>query len=201
MDNNVKTNKSLFKIIIVIIDIIAIIGLIILLIKWNSNHSNNIDNTNNNVALKEIKYKKFTFKVPNDISYNEIDNKKFKLTSNNYEAIIEIFIDKANYIFDKSDKYYQLLLNLGYNIEKPYEDTIDDIPVLIFNKHIDDTNNSLLCYFLYSDLYLIEIELYNTDNTFRLDFLDSLVDIMMNSKLNEDKNKNYTYSTINFSEY
>lgn len=187
MNSNIKNNKMPFKIIMLIIDIIAIIILVISFIKWNSNK--NDSNTN----LEEIKYKKFTFQIPQEMSYSEVDNKKFKLVSSDYEAIIEIFIDEANYMFEKRDKYYQLLLSLEYNVDKPYEDTINGIPVLIYNKHIDDNSNSVLCYFKINSPFSVEIELINNDGSLKKDALNKLVNIIYNNSYDFESTEKYEY--------
>lgn len=187
MNNNLKNHKTLFKIIMLIIDIIAIIILALLFIKWNS--SKNDSDTN----LKEINYKKFTFQIPQEMSYSEVDNKKFKLVTSNYEAIIEIFVDEANYMFEKRDKYYHLLLDDGYNVDNSYEETINGIPVLIYNKHIDDNSNSILCYFRINSPFSAEIELINNDGSLKKDALNELVNIIYNNSYDYQSTEKFEY--------
>ena len=141
MNGNIKKSKTLFKNIMLVIDIVAIFILVLLFVKCNNNNN---DNNNSNVDLKEIKYKKFTLQIPGQIEYSDANNKNFKLIGNDYEAIVEIFIDEANYMFEKRDKYYQALKS-SFDVDNPYEEIINDIPVLIYNKRIDDNSNSLLC--------------------------------------------------------
>ena len=187
MNNNIKNKKTLFKIIMLVIDIIAIVILALLFVKWNSNRNNSNEN------LKEVKYKKFTFQIPQEISFSEVDDKKIKMTNDDYEAIIEIFLDEANYLFDKRDKYYQSLLDLGYNVDNSYEDVINNIPVLIYNKHLDDGNNSILCYFKINSPFSVEIELKNSDGSLKKDALNELVNIMSKSSYNYESTEKYVY--------
>ena len=200
MDNNNK-NKKIYLIIIIIVILLSV--LLFILLGNNNSHQNNNSDNNSKIQYQTNTFKGFDLKIPTTVTYNTVsyDDNKFKLTTDAYEALIQIYKYNDEEILLHMDEYYEKLRKNNYDVEKPYKITsgTSNEKMVVYNKN--DANNSLLCYFLYSDLYLIEIELYNTDNTFRLDFLDSLVDIMMNSKLNEDKNKNYTYSTINFSEY
>ena len=195
MENNNK-NKNIYLIIIIVV--ILLVALLFVLLGNNKN--NNQNNNNTKIQYQTNTFKGFDLKIPTTVTYNTVsyDNNKFKLTTDAYEALIQIYKYNDEEIFSHMDEYYERLKNNNYDVEKPYKITSgsSNEKMIVYNKK--DANNSLLCYFIYSDLYLIEIELYNTDNTFRLDSLDSIVDIMMNSKLDEDRNKNYTYSTINY---
>ena len=187
MNSNIKKNKSLFKIIMLIIDIIAIVILVFLFVKWNSNNNDNSDTDYN-----EVKYKKFTLQIPNQIEYSDANDKNFKLKGNDYEAIVEIFIDEANYMFEKKDKYYQALKS-SFDVDNPYEEIINDIPVLIYNKRIDDNSNSLLCYFRINSPFSVEIELINNDGSLKKNALNELVNIMRNSTYDYDSTEKFEY--------
>ena len=187
MNSNIKKNKSLFKIIMLIIDIIAIVILAFLFVKWNSNNNDNSDTDYN-----EVKYKKFTLQIPNQIEYRDANDKNFKLKGNDYEAIVEIFIDEANYMFEKKDKYYQALKS-SFDVDNPYEEIINDIPVLIYNKRIDDNSNSLLCYFRINSPFSVEIELINNDGSLKKNALNELVNIMRNSTYDYDSTEKFEY--------
>ena len=121
-------NKT-FKIILVIIDIIALIGFIIITINWFSDNNSikSEEITSNNVTTREIKYKRFVFYIDNNIEYQEIDEKRFELISDDYHAIVEIFIDSNNYIVKDKATYYQPLQDNNYQVEYPYEINITNL--------------------------------------------------------------------------
>ncbi len=194
-NNEIKTKPSIFKILLIVIDIIVLIGFIIIVILWfrdkkneNNNQNNQIDNS---IVSSNFKYKKFTFKMPDNIKYNVIDDKRFELSSDNYRAVVEIFIDENNYMLLKSDAYYKALIDYGYNVDKPYETKINNIPVLIYNKH--DENNSLYCHFQTREPFSIEIELFNKDNTFKIDYLESIMTILLDNEYDYDSEEKFAY--------
>ena len=197
MNNNIKNHKKIFKIVMLIIDIIAIVVLALLFIKWNSNNNDNSDTDYN-----EVKYKKFTLHIPSYIEYSDANNRNFKLIGNDYEAIVEIFIDKDNYMFEKKDKYYRLLLDNGNDVDNSYEETINDIPTLIYNKHFDDGKNSLLCYFRINSPFSVEIELINNDGSLKKDAINELINILSNNSYDYESTEKFEYySTENDSTY
>ena len=190
--------KGIFKYVMLIIDIIAITLIIVEYLKWNNNEQNKDNNLNQ--QIEKIKYRKFTFEIPNDITYaNDLtDDKKFKLTSNNYKAIIEIYFDPDDYIINYPDIYYNRLINDNYKVDKPYKINIGNTEITIFNKH--DEKNSLLCYFKNFTPFGIEIELYNKDNTFATTYLESIIKILLNAKYDIEDETLYTYHKIDFSD-
>ena len=102
-------------------------------------------------------------------------------------------MDEANYIFEKRDKYYQSLLDLNYNVDNSYEDTINGVPVLIYNKHIDDNSNSILCYFKINSPFSVEVELINNDGSLKKDALNELVNIIYNNSYDYESTEKYEY--------
>ena len=196
--NNKKSN--ILKIVLVTIDIIVIIGFIIISIIWFNNHNNskNEDNTTTK-ETKTITYKKFTYEIPEDVSFKEIDDKKFELSNNNYRAIIEIFIDNNNYMFEKKDKYFKALLDMGYKVDEPYETAIGDAPIIIYNRY--DDNNSMICHFKTPSLFTIELEVFNKDNSFDKGNIESLVKILRNEKYDYSSEEKYSYYDVSKDSY
>lgn len=184
-----KNKNTIYKVLIIIIDIIFLICFIFTAIKWVNNHKEKVQP----IVNKNVTYKKFTFELPNDISYRELDNKFFELKSDTFQAIVEIFLDPKHFMFAKRDNYYQVLLNAGVQVEKPYEITITDKKVLIYHKH--DNKNSLLCYFQIQEGFAVEIELFNDDNSFDTKNLTKLVSIISNNKYDYESLEKYVYYT------
>lgn len=186
MDNSIPKRKiSIFKLLLIITDIIVLIGFIITFVVWNKNH---MEEKNN---YQKFEYKNFTFNIPNDIKYSVIDEKKFKLESDNYEAIIETYLDKNQDMFKYRDKYYQILLNNGLNVDKSNEIVIGETPVLVYQKY--DTRNSVLCYFNDSSPFAHEVEIFNNDNSFSTDYLESIMYILMSADYDYDSDEKYVY--------
>ena len=195
-----KDNKknSIFKIILIIVDILVLIGFIIISVMWINNNktkNNNQNSTiiNDNEYSQTATYKKFLYHIPKGVNFKKIDDKMFELSSDNYRAVIVLFIDSNNYIFEKKEKYYEESLKLSYNVTKPYEISINDTSVLIYNKN--EEKNSLLCYFKSPSPFTIEMELFNKDNSFKTDYIESIIDILFDGEYDYYSEEKYSYYT------
>lgn len=194
-------NSNKFKIIIICVDIIALIGLIYIFCVWTANHKNNEDNTDlqEETSQKTATYKKFTYKLPQEVEYNLVDEFKFKLMGRGYQAIIEIFLDDETNMFNYPEIFYNDLIKEGKNVDKHEIITINNKKVVTYKLHED--KNSTLCYIKGTpEGFAYEINLYNDDNTFNTDKLSGIIDILLNCTYDDQAEIAYEYSKWTFYE-
>lgn len=176
-----------YKLLLIIIDIVAIIGLVLLYFQWINN--NNIKN--DETEVKEVTFKKFTYTLPIDIEYTVIDYDTFMLKNNQYEAIVKIFVADDVALSDYLDDYYNYLLDHGVNVTYYNSIDINNTSVYTYDKY--DDRNSVLCYFETFSPFIYELELYNSDNTFNVDSLKPILEILSNASYDYDTYKPFEY--------
>ncbi len=187
------------KVLIICIDIIAVIGLIYTFCVWIKNNKNNIDNTKEETTTKTVIYKKFTFYIPSEVEYSPIDEYKFKLKGEDYEAVIEIFLDNETNMLNYPEIFYNDLIKAGKNVDNYEIITVNEQNVVTYKLHED--NNSTLCYVKgIPEGFAYEINLYNNNNTFDTSRLKEIIDILYNCTYNHQTEKTYNYYKWTFYE-
>lgn len=189
--NTEKQKISKIKLFIIIFDIIAIISLVISFQIWNNKRYNNSDN--NDIEFKKVIFNNFTFNVPLDMKYERIDGRKFKIETDNYYALIEIYIDKYENMYKYPEKYQKIINEKGIKTDNYKELEVGNKKIIIFNRL--DTK-SLLCYFTLNSFYAYEVEIYNKDQSFNTTYLESIVNILNSAEINYDDLKYYGYDSI-----
>ena len=179
-----KKNNKLFKCILIIIDIIAIILLVTVTEKW-------IDGKINSNKEQVVKYKKFTFTIPGNIKYQEIDEFKFSYETGEYKAIIEIIDNQNNFVFDDPDKFYEMLLEDGFKVGQYEYSDISDKIILMFNNY-NDKENAKLCFFEMFKPFAVQVELYSKNGDYVAN-LTEIVDTLAAPEYDSDSNKSYKY--------
>ena len=132
-------------------------------------------------------------KIPNNVKYQEIDNYKFSLESDNYKAIIEIYSNENNFAFSNIDKFHETLLEDGYKIVDYTTKTISNIQVIIFSNYNDDDNASL-CYFRIVDPFAVQVELTNKNNA--VDNIQEIVDILLGTEYESNDKLDYYHKFV-----
>lgn len=194
-DNNVKTKKfSLLKLFIILLDVIAVIFIVFsyLYEKKNMQQEEVEDGTIYN-------FNEFSYNIPKDIRYEVIDINKFRLIGTEWNALVEVFIDYNNDIFNYPNSYQKALKDGGYKVDKYKKETISGEPVIIYNRH--DTNNVVLCYLRGNEPYSYEIMLYNNDKSFNTSNLNRIVKVLSNASNNSEYDGIASYNELNMSYY
>ena len=180
-----RKGKVLIKLFLILLDIIAITILIMATIKWINNNVHDEDIANH----QTVKYKKFILSIPNDTKYVEIDDYKFSLENDDYEATIEIYSNENNFAFSDIDKFQTTLFEDGYEIGNYTVETISNVQVIKFDNYNNDINANL-CYFKIIEPFAVQVELINKNS--QLNNIKTIMDILLNAEY-ESNDKLYYY--------
>ena len=145
----------------------------------------------NNIDVYSVTFKNYTYELPKTTTYSKLDENRFKLISDEYEAVIEPLYDKESIVSEDPERYYEVLLNNGINVSKPEKMKIGFIGITKYEK-IDSDANSTLYYFTYSSPIIYEIELYNLQ-----DNLGRVMNILLSATVDEKENYDYREITTN----
>ena len=200
------------KILLIVVDIIAILGVFYMYHVWqtkrvdtpnekipttnndtNNQESNPSSVENNENPVNEVdskkantyKFKKFTFEIPQDISYKEVDEYSFKLSSNEFEAIIEIILHDDTNMLKNPDLYYEEITQMGMKVSKPEKIKLGIIDAIKYN--VLDKNSNLY-YFAYNSGFDYEVEL-----TDKGDNIGRVMNILLTAKYDNDSQEKYNY--------
>ena len=190
-----RKNSKIFKIILVIIDILAVLMMFFVYKRWANNKMNEqiIDEPTNKVIV----FNSFTFLLPEDIAYYVTNEKSFIFTGELFQANMEVLIDEDDNIEKKYDTlFYDQLKNNGFDVSAPSITVIDDVNVIGYNYTYEDGVNAVFCYFKFAPSYWAEAILFNEDNSFDVNTLEPVVNILKNAVHDEnfdDKDLYYHY--------
>ena len=187
--------RNIFKIGIVIVDVIAVLLIIYSYIKYVNNRNNTYEN-NNTDNYTTYAYKVFKYNIPNNISFKELDDKKFRLDLDNAYLIVELYIDKDKQMYEHSDIYHKLLLENNIIVDDPKVINVNDYKVIVFNK---TNESSVLCYFATENAFAYEVEIFNNDNSYSTDALSKVIDFLENATYEYDREIEYDFDIIDFS--
>ncbi len=184
-------NRIIYKIVLIIIDIIAVVGLIFLYNIWKENKRILDDEV--------VKYKKFHITIPNNIYYEVIDDYKFRLKDDKYEAIVEIFIDDETNMINYPDIFYNDLLKNNMKVEKQKIYKVDNQNIITYKLH--DNVDSILCY-MKSNIegFAYEVNLYYNNGEFNESIFRNIKDILMNVTYDYQSEEVFDYYKWTFEE-
>ena len=192
-----KINKSiLFKIIIVILDIIALTMFIIATYRW----FNKKMNTDNSEALQEqqkFTFKKFNYNIHPGIQYNNLNDYKFMLSNDKYDATIMPYVantdDDLIPLSSYANEYSDYLRDHGLDVQNTDIYTINDKTIYTFS--IADATNSILCYYQTFSPFYYEIGLVNKNNTFDIESLNEIIDALQDVYYDQESKELFDYYT------
>ena len=194
------------KIIIIIIDIIVILGMIVSC-NYTAKEKSDVKNGNsseksNNEKISGYNFKKFKYPYSSNVAFSYIDDEKFNLKGSTWSANVEIFIDINDSIFKYHDEYYKILKNFDMDVSESKKISINGNLVLIYEYRESNDKNALLCYLSTVDQFEYEITLYNNDNSFSIDNLNTIVEYLLQDEYKDDMTEiKYTYKKYDLEEY
>ena len=189
------------RIILLIIDFIALCFIVFIFISW---HKKQYSNTNQNITdynISEVSdsvgiiFKKFTFNIPNSIEYTLVDEYKFKLSSDNYTATVDIIAHNDNNMLKYPDLFYDMLRDNNINASKPIKDKMGIIDIVKYDITNDDGEKTTLYYFKYNDSFDYEVELDGDE-----EHLGEIMNILLNADYDSESTEKYAYHVWNFTD-
>ena len=179
-----KSNKYI-KWIILLIDVIAIALIWIAYNTWENKREKQIDKDNvEETKIEEVRFKNFIFKIPENTEYLPIEEHKFKLKNDYYEAIVEPFLHNDTNMLKYPELYYDELTGNGVNLSKPEKIKEGIVDLVKYTKSTNE-NETTLYYFSYNENFDYEVEMLTGDEK-----LGSVMNILINAEYDYTSNIN-----------
>ena len=189
-----KSNKYI-KWIILLIDVIAIALIWIAYNTWENKREKQIDKDNvEETKIEEVRFKNFIFKIPENTEYLPIEEHKFKLKNDYYEAIVEPFLHNDTNMLKYPELYYDELTGNGVNLSKPEKIKEGIVDLVKYTKSTNE-NETTLYYFSYNENFDYEVEMLTGDEK-----LGSVMNILINAEYDYTSNKKYDYKMWDYEE-
>lgn len=191
-----KKKNILFKIIIVIVDIIALTLFIIAAFKWFDKKINNHDNEVFD-QQQIFTFKKFNYNIHDEIEYSNIDENRFMLSTDSYNAIVMPYVADTDLddvpLNSYISQYEEYLRNNNIDVIDTSTIEIDD--KIIYTYDISDKVNSILCYYQTFQPFYYEIELMNKSNSFDKEPLNEIITVLEDVYYDQESKQKFKYYT------
>ena len=178
--------KKYCKWILLIIILVAIVLLIISAI-LNKTTDNNVLNVQNTVVdmNETFKFKIFEYVVPDGLKFVDYKTKRFKIEGDGWYAIVGMFYNNNNEIYDNIEKFQSLIVKYGHDYNTTVGDvlTVNETKVITFKV---GEGNGLLCYFDSNFGFAYEVKIFNNDGSYKPDALDKIMEPLMNVTYDEN---------------
>ena len=136
---------------------------------------------------KTFKFKKFSYYIPENITFKVVSDDEFEIKGENLDAIIEPYVNTKGEIHSQDLMYTILLKEIGEKISQPIKETIENKQVLCYE---ETSKKKLLCYFDAFDAFAYEVTI---KNSYDINDMKEIVHILLQGKYDYKSNKTYEY--------
>ena len=142
-------------------------------------------------------FKKFNYNIHDGIEYTNIDEDRFMLSTNNYDAIIMPYVADTDLddvpLNSYISQYEEYLRN--NNIDVIDTNTIEIDDKIIYTYDVSDKVNSILCYYQTFQPFYYEIELMNKSNSFDKEPLNEIITVLEDVYYDQESKQKFKYYT------
>ncbi len=189
-------NRLIVKyiIIFVVIFIVIITGIKIYKKSDTVPHDNN-NNPSSTIENNYVEYKRFKFKLPENMEYTTDEYKIHVKESDNWIASIDPIVDRDGSIKNNLEKMGELLSGYAIN-EGPINRNTNKNSYLYY-KVVYEGEDKILAYMYFDPEYVFEIEYESLkENIDDLAIIDSIIDSIGSSIYDGNKEKLYPFNAI-----